>query len=402
MDDPALERRVVRAFEHFGFDLPLEAIVAPVRRPARRWFRVATAVAVPLIVVLAIGVLLGRQLATPTSVFGSWQPVPSLADPKLAAAARSVCLHEGDAGANLLIQDQRGLAAELLFRNGNDMIMCLAFFAANGEMETATSSSTYLLPETTTFGLDSVGRAPGFSVSNPGATWLFGHQPSDTGIVSLVLEDGTKVTASSSGGWFVAWWPSEQTVASMSAVDAHRNVLTVVAPETSTGPGPTPTEMASSALLPNPGGTCSASQFVLGTPTYGYGFGTIGSTMVFVTVPLRNTGSSCVLDLPAAIGVAGSTGPFHAAPVIKAGTATAWASESGQSLPIVIGASWWVGVRDANGNAVLSAPPCADPILDVTRLELPFASGSAIIDLPTTWHEVCSSPARVTVTFETK
>ena len=402
MDDPALQRRVVRAFEHFGFDLPLEAIVGPARAPSRIWLRVAAAVAVPLVVVLAIGVLLGRQLATPTSVFGSWQSVPSLADPKLAAAARSVCLHEGDVGASLLIQDQRGLAAELLFRNGNDMIMCVAFFEADGEIGAAASSGTHLLPETTTFGLDSVGRAPGFTSSNPGMTWLFGHQPESAGGVVLVLEDGTKVTASSSGGWFIAWWPSDLTVASMNAHDAHGNSVSVAAPETSTVPEPGPSEIASSAPLPNPGGTCSATKFVLGTPTYSYGFGTLGSTVVFVTVPLRNRGASCVLDLPEMIGVAAATGPFHTVPVTKSGTVTAWASESGQSLPIVIGASWWVGARDANGNAVGSAPPCADSIFDVTRVELPFAVGSTVIDLPTTWHEVCSSPASVSVTLMTK
>jgi hypothetical protein len=401
MDDRALQRRVLRTFEHFVFDVPLEAIVAPARSPSRTRLRVATAIAVPLVVVLAIGVLVGRQLATPTSVFGSWQPVPSLADPKLAAAARSVCLHEGDGGASLLIQDQRGLAAELLFRNGNDMIMCVAFFEADGEIGAATSSGTHLSAQTTAFGLDSVGRAPGFS-TNPGLTWLFGHQPTSTGAVVLMLEDGTKVTASSGGGWFIAWWPSEQTVASMSTLDAHGDSVTVVAPETSTVPVPGPTEIASTAQLPNPGGTCSASQFVLGTPTYDYGFGTLGSTVVFVTVPLRNTGASCVLNLPAIIAVATATGSFHNVPVIRPDRVTAWASESGQSLPMVIGASWWVGVRDESGNAVGSAPPCADPVFGVTRVELPFASGSTVIDLPTTWREVCSSPASVSVALETK
>jgi len=347
-------------------------------------------------------VLLGRQLATPTSVFGSWQPVPSLADPKLAAAARSACLDDGEVGATLLIQDQRGLAAELLFRNGNDMIMCVAFFEADGAIGAAASSGTHLLPQTTSFGLDSVGRAPGFSTTNPGMTWLFGHQPANTGGVVLALENGTKVTASSSGGWFIAWWPSDQTVASMSALDAHGNSVTVAAPETSTVAGPGPSDIAPSAVLPNPGGTCSASQFVLGTPTYSYGFGTLGSTVVFVTVPLHNVGASCLLDLPEMIGVAAATGPFHAVPVTKGGTATAWASESGQSLPIVIGASWWVGVHDASGNPALSAPPCADPIFDVTRVELPFAVGSSLIDLPATWREVCSSPASVSISLETK
>jgi hypothetical protein len=401
MDDPALQRRVVRAFEHFTFDLPLDAIVAPARPQSRRWLRLAPALALPLVAVLAIGVLLGRQVATPPSVFGSWQAVPSIADPKLAAAARGVCLHEGDTGASLLIQDQRGLAAELLFRNGNDMIMCLAFFGGNGEMETATSSGTHLLPETTAFGLDSVGRAPGFSTSNPGATWLFGHQPTDAGTVSLVLEDGTKVTASSGGGWFVAWWPSDQTVASMSTFDGRGNAVTVMAPETLPAPTAGPTEIPSSAPLPNAGGTCSAGQFVLGTPTSGYGFGTIGSTVVFLTLPLRNTGSSCLLGLPEMIGVAPATGPFTSVPVTRSGIATSWAADSGAGPRVMIAASWWTGAHDANGNAI-GVGPCADPVVDVTRIEFPFASGSTVIDLPTTWKEVCSSPASVSIAFETK
>jgi hypothetical protein len=400
-DDPALQRRVARAFDHFSLDMPLEVIIAQGRFPARPKWRLGVALALPLMVVVAIGLLLGRQLATPTSVFGSWQAVPSIADPKLAAVARDVCLGGGEGGAALLIQDQRGLAATLLFRNGDDMVMCVAYFDTNGEIEAATSSGTHLTPETTAFGLDSVGRAPGVSSANPGLTWLFGHQPADARGVTLVLDDGTDVTASSSGGWFLAWWPSDQTVASMSVLDAHGSRATVMAPEALLDLGPAPTDLPA-ASLPNPGGTCSASQIELGTATYSYGFGTLSSTVVFVTVPLRNAGPNCLLDLPATVGVAGASGPFHAVSATRTGTVTAWASESGQTLPLVLGASWWVGFRDANGNAVGSAPPCLDPILDVTRLELPFASGSAVIDLPTTWHEVCSFPASVSITLETK
>jgi photosystem II stability/assembly factor-like uncharacterized protein len=162
--------------------------------------------------------------------------------------------------------------------------------------------------------------------------------------------------------------------------------------------GPSTTEVPSPAPLPSAGGTCSASQFVLGTATYAYGFGALGTTVVFVTQPLRNTGGSCVLDLPGMIGVASATGPFHSVPMLNAGTATSWKIKSGQSFSIVIGASWWIGVRDENGNVVHSAPPCADPINDVTRVEFPVASGSIRIDLPTIWNEVCSSPASVSLT----
>ena len=187
----------------------------------------------------------------------------------------------------------------------------------------------------------------------------------------------------------------------MSVLDAHGNRAAVEAPEALLALGPTPTALPAGSL-PNPGGTCSASEFALGTPTYSYGYGTLGSTVVFVTVPLRNTGPSCLLELPGTIGVAAAGGPFSAVSVTNIGIAPAWSSESGQSLPLVLGASWWAGLRDANGNPVGSAPPCVDPILDVTRLELPFAVGSAVVDLPTTWREVCSSPASVSITLETK
>ncbi len=394
MDDPALQRRVLRAFDHFGFDLPVEAIVAPTRPQSRSWLRLGATGAGALIVVLAIGVLLGRQLATPTSVFGSWQPVPSIADPKLAAAARSFCLADGDGSATLLIQDQRGLAAALLYRNGNNMILCLAYFAADGQIETSTSSSTYLLPETTTFGLDSVGRAPS-STTNPGATWLFGHQPADTGSVVLVLEDGTRVTASSGFGWFVAWWPSEQTIASMSALDAHGNSVTVVAPEASAVPPPTPTEVPppSPLPLPNPGGTCSASHFVQGKATNdGPGFPTWGMSDDFITQPLRDVGGNCVLHLPATIAVASATGPFAAVRVLNAGNVTSFAVTSGGNVSIVLGASW----------PISSIPPCAGAISKVSRVEIPLVSGSLQIDLGTVWPEVCPDPASVSLTFITK
>ena len=60
--------------------------------------------------------------------------------------------------------------------------------------------------------------------------------------------------------------------------------------EVASTPTPTSTEAASPAPLPNPGGTCSASQFVLGTSSYDYGYGLLRSE--YVTQPLRNTGGA--------------------------------------------------------------------------------------------------------------
>lgn len=170
-------------------------------------------------------------------------------------------------------------------------------------------------------------------------------------------------------------------------------------PVTATLPAPsvTPTELASSDPLPNPGGTCSASQLVPGTQTWGYGYGTIGTTVVFGTVPLRNVGADCVMALPTVIGVAAASGPFHAVAVRNTSPVTSWGSGSGQSLPIMLSASWPVG-----GQPSVSAPPCTDPIDDVSRIEIPLATGAIELDLPIVLHEVCTSPASVSMTFETK
>lgn len=65
--------------------------------------------------------------------------------------------------------------------------------------------------------------------------------------------------------------------------------------------------------LPNPGGTCAVSQFVVGHSTSGPGYGLLPS--VFVSQPVQNTGPECVLELPKVIGFANSTGAYQAVEV---------------------------------------------------------------------------------------
>lgn len=161
------------------------------------------------------------------------------------------------------------------------------------------------------------------------------------------------------------------------------------------------TETASPSQAPGAEGTCSAGQFVLGRATSAYGFGTFGTTSVYVTQPLRNTGGSCVLHLPGTMSVASANGPFQAVTVVDAGTASSFSVLPGQSLSVVLGAWWWTGGHPDVGTP-LPAPPCTDPISDVSRVEVRLASGSLQIDLGTVWHQVCSSPASVSLAFVTK
>jgi hypothetical protein len=166
-------------------------------------------------------------------------------------------------------------------------------------------------------------------------------------------------------------------------------------------PSASPTKLTSSDPLPNPGGTCSASQLVLSTPTWGYGYGTLGTTAVYGTLPLRNVGGDCVMALPAVIGVANANGPLHAVVVHNTSIVTSWSSGAGDNVPMMLSASWWVGVQPDKATP-FPAPPCTDPIFDVSRVEIPLATGSLAFDLPIIWHEVCTSPASVSITFVTK
>ena len=104
-----------------------------------------------------------------------------------------------------------------------------------------------------------------------------------------------------------------------------------------------------------------------------------------------------MLVLPGTLKVAWATGPFRTARAVNAGMATVYDVKAGQSVSIVLGAWWWTGVSTANGTP-LPAPPCTEPISDVSRVAIPLASGSVEIDLDLPWHEVCSSPASVSLT----
>lgn len=188
-------------------------------------------------------------------------------------------------------------------------------------------------------------------------------------------------------------------------------------------PTPSPTEIASSAPLPNPGGTCSASQFVVGTATSGYSFSTALTRHAYLNQPLRNAGGSCVLAVPAMIGLGSATGPFLAVRVNNVGyevcvnnachylSPPSYTIRSGQSLTLGLSVSWWVGANDANGIPLYTPPPCPGVVKDVTHVEIPLASGTLLVDLETSiheagssipWRQVCSSTDSIPVTITTR
>ncbi len=157
-------------------------------------------------------------------------------------------------------------------------------------------------------------------------------------------------------------------------------------------PSAAPSSTASpQAVLPNPGGTCSADTFVITAPaTAAYGYGNTSAR--YFRQPLRNTGGACVIRLPKVVGVAGPDGRVLAVSVVNAGHATSFNIKAGQALAIELGA-WW-----PLPNAPNLATWCKDPVLGVTRASFPLATGVIAFDLGITVRLVCPSPASMSVT----
>lgn len=182
-----------------------------------------------------------------------------------------------------------------------------------------------------------------------------------------------------------------------------------------------PSATPSSASLPNPGGTCSASQLVLGAATAGLTLSAAYYRHAYFTQLLRDAGSACILSVPKAIGVGPAPGPWQVVSVNDSGnqvcvgnachyvTPATYNIRSGQTLVIDFSVSWWVGANDQNGKPLFTPPPCVGAVGDVTGVEFPVASGVVAIHLETAvqeagssvpWHEVCSSP--LSISFEIK
>jgi hypothetical protein len=180
-------------------------------------------------------------------------------------------------------------------------------------------------------------------------------------------------------------------------------------PTAAATPTPTPTETALTLHLPNPGGTCTASQLVEGPATSTYDLSTLFSRVAEAFQPLRNAGGDCVLVVPKLVGLAAATAPFAEVSLRNAGQEscvnstcrtvypTSFKIRSGQSVRIELRA-WW---PDSYSSSATPLPPlCAHPINDVTRAEFPLASGVIEFKWDTVFHQVCASAGTVGVTLE--
>jgi|SRR5579862_2186796 len=172
------------------------------------------------------------------------------------------------------------------------------------------------------------------------------------------------------------------------------------APTSPSEAAPTPRASPSDATLqlPEPGGTCSSQQLTVGSVTSAYDFSAAGTRVVFVMVPIQNTGADCVLVLPKFIGVANAGGAFQAVSVLNGGTATSFPVKGGKTAKIVLGDLWYIA--SSFTQAGRTPPPCQASTADVTRALFPLAAGTIQVSWSTPWQTVCLSPSHVTATVE--
>ncbi len=233
MNDQEAGALVTRAVRHFTYQRSLAATLSGERHGMHRprvWM------AASLGVVLVVGVVFfgprGTPGAPPVS-YADWQATPTTPDAALAAAAPASCglANFGAAGAPLKLQDQRGGSAAMLFATNSQMVVCLLAHDAAGKVVAGVAGASRFA--TQPHALEVTGRltVPA-TTGDPGLSVLAGRV--DASIAQVFIKAGSSgtVTASVSGGFFLAWWPSAGGATSILGLDAAGStVATGIDPE---------------------------------------------------------------------------------------------------------------------------------------------------------------------------
>ncbi len=196
-----------------------------------RWVARSALVATAFLV-LACGV------STPSaaSIQGPWQarPFESL-DDGLAQAAEAACREKTPqtGGMAAVLHDQRGRGIDtVVFAGPDDQATCQVSEAADGTVTWRTGGTGTGLPaglpdplSLRVDGMASTSGSDGETVSD-----ISGRTGAGVVAVRILLSDGSEVLATTSNGWFYAWWPGEATAASLSGDDVTGRMVASVTP----------------------------------------------------------------------------------------------------------------------------------------------------------------------------
>ena len=228
MDDTELTSQVERAFARFGFDRDLSEIVqGRKRRLSRRTLAVFAGTG---IAALALWTVNASPFAgSPQLVMAGWEAAPTRSDAALAAAATGACSGSdpGVAAMPIVVQDQRGTAATILFAGGGQLSICVVARDETGRVVAAASGMTRLEATANTLTIDSGLSAPK-TANFPGLTVIAGRVGQGAASVVITRSAGADITATVASGYFVAWWPSTEKASTVAAKDASGTPISVV------------------------------------------------------------------------------------------------------------------------------------------------------------------------------
>lgn len=228
MDDADVSSQVKRAFSRYEFVRGIESTgsygLARRRRPM-----VLTVMLVGL-AATALWAASGTSLnPQPSVAFAGWGATPSLPDAELAASGTSPCHVDGEA-MELVAQDQRGNAAALLYRGGNELAICLVVRDSAGTVVATTTGFSRLAEFEGTLSVDTILSQPRTG-QNAGIRIVAGRIDADVTRVDVTREDDASVEATVKSGSFLAWWPTDEDALEVTAKDARGATLARVEPE---------------------------------------------------------------------------------------------------------------------------------------------------------------------------
>jgi hypothetical protein len=221
MENSEIPNKVTRAMSRYRLDLPESDVIGRAGAGARRpRARLLIPAAILSLVVVALLVPRTGEVA-----FASWQAVPTPIDTALVADATPKCLPGGGTGgARLLVQDQRGPTAALVFIEGDQLIKCVASRGSSGSIESAVFGVGRAPAATNALAIVSGLSSPA-GPTYPGLRVIVGTVPSQATSVTVRRTDGVVVTATVQNGWFLAWWPTPVKASVVTSLDAAGNDL---------------------------------------------------------------------------------------------------------------------------------------------------------------------------------
>ena len=174
---------------------------------------------------------LGFALLAPTSSFATWTEVPTVvrlspADPSLTSCLTALADVKGgphtDPVRQPLLSEQRGAFITNLLAGDGTLSICIG---KGADLWTGTNIAPALPGNQTVTVLGNAGL-----VEPEGLRYVFGRITGEVGGVTVVTDDGLRVTASVGGGYFLAWWPGSAAPKTVMATDKSGAVLTAVTP----------------------------------------------------------------------------------------------------------------------------------------------------------------------------